>query len=98
MIETMLDLSSAHIPPPKQEQLLALPEFGSCRWSIHKYGWIVFVCAVEAAVETPGIFIPEDGTPEWLIPIMNKAIEHKCMLINFDQDGPVVEEFQTYAW
>ncbi len=95
MIATLLDLSTAHIETPNRIGDTMVPDFGSCRTACHEYGWIVFACPSGAPDRE---FYPEEECPRWLIPIMQKAIDEGCLLINFDQDAPISKEFQTYDW
>lgn len=97
MIQNMLELSTAHIPVTNRFELGI--EIGPFRVEKHDYGYIVFV---SAAWQHDGTVTPEDmevameGVAEWLVPIYTHAIKHGCGIINFDADGPIVEEFKTY--
>lgn len=63
------------------------PDWGDVRVSEHDYGWIVFVD-------------PEhlDEAPRWLRPILDLAVAHDCILIDFDSDGPVFEPLKCWEW
>ena len=62
------------------------PSFGSCRVQPHEYGWIVFVSP------------DNEEVPEWLQPAHSYAVEHDCILINFDRDGDVDEALPQWDW
>lgn len=85
MIEKVLDLSTAHAPSPN-------PDFGEARYVAHSFGWIVFVQGPQ------GNHQELDGVPAWLIPIMMKAQNEKCILINFDMDAEEIEGLSTWDW
>jgi hypothetical protein len=63
---------------------LLLPEMGGMRFEEHEYGFIVFVTE------------PEES-PHWIREIMQEAVKQKCILINFDADGEIVDGLPTYS-
>lgn len=81
-IETLLALSTAHVPGET-------PSFGSyLRVVEHEYGWIVFV-------QPEG---DKWCIPDWLRPIHRVAVEQGCTLILFDRDCNEEPRFQTWDW
>lgn len=63
-------------------------KFGELRVVKHEFGWIVFVGQDESLLDEP----------RWIIPIMDFAREHECILVNFDQDADVVDGLPTWEW
>lgn len=82
-ITKMMDLSTAHMPSGD-------PEFGEIRHTEHEYGYTVFVN--DAYKSDPNI------APEWLRPILDKAVKHGCLVIIFDADAEEDDEFQKWEW
>ena len=62
------------------------PGFGDIRVSEHKYGYTVFVCDYKNL-----------DIPEWLRPILEKAVAEGCTIIHFDADAEE-EEFKKWEW
>ena len=58
------------------------PTFGGIRASEHEHGYVLFVN-------------PTAEAPDWLEPIHDLAIKEGCLLINFDCDGEVYEQFKV---
>ena len=97
-VQPMLDLSTAHVPEPKSvrsfkinddsDAMATAPDFGECRWTAHEFGWVVYISeCIDASV-----------VPEWLHPAYKQAMKHKCVLINFDVDGPIHPNLPTWDW
>ena len=86
------------LPPPSHLQSMtdlslwhapcAAPNTGGLRAAKHELGFIVFVC--------PGI--DKSLVPPWLKAIHCDAVEHSCILINFDRDAFVAPGFEVYEW
>lgn len=85
MIRKALCLSTAHYPNPE-------PEFGNIRVCQTEFGSIVFPNA--DMVEE----IDVNEFPLWLVPILKFAIENECVLIEFDRDNEVMNDFMSYEW
>lgn len=85
MIRNALCLSTAHYPNPE-------PEFGNIRVCQTEFGSIVFPCA-DGEGE-----IAVNEFPEWIIPILKFAIENECVMIEFDRDNEVMNQFLSYDW
>lgn len=62
------------------------PDFGSLRSVCTGFGWVCFVGDPDM----------EDDVPEWLSPILKYAFDSDCILITFDSDATVYEQFPTY--
>lgn len=86
-IAAMLDLNVWHVPSEA-------PDFGECRVVEHEYGWVVFISG--SLSDKQDEF--EEEVPEWLRPAYRRALEHDCILINFDSDGPTVDNLPTWEW
>ena len=84
-IRNMLDLSTAHMPGPK-------PYFTNLRVVEHEYGFVVFVA--DGWLKTGDAL----GPARWLVPIMEKAVKHDCMVIVFDRDAGTDDDLKTYDW
>lgn len=82
-VKKMLDLWMGHCPGPDID-------FGDVRYANHEHGWVVFV--------NPAMLEHARSFPDWLRPIMKKAIELDCILINFDTDAEQLEEFEVFDW
>lgn len=82
-IEKTLVLSTTHMPEDD-------PDFGESRVTEHDYGWIVFL-------QTDNDLLLEES-PEWLVPVIEFALENDCSMINFDRDGITVEDLPTWEW
>lgn len=61
------------------------PDFGPNRALSTKYGAVVW---------------PTDlaNTPDWLHPIVEVALAHDCIIINFDRDADMDDQFETFEW
>ena len=83
-LRACFDLSTAHMPS-------TAPYFGEHRHTRTEYGYVVYLFSEYGEdVEEPG------SVPEWFRPIAEAALEHKCILVNFDHDADVAEEFKTW--
>ena len=64
-----------------------------CRCVPHDRGWTVFVPGVDGLNAS----FDMGAVPEWFQPILHFAREHKALIINFDESGPVWAEFRDYT-
>ena len=105
MIRNMLELSTAHIPNGIRHCRNSVRgRLRTLRMTEHDYGFVVFVSACWSITDhgnewsCTGEDLREalEGVAGWLVPIYTHAIKHGCGIINFDADGPIVEEFKTY--
>jgi hypothetical protein len=62
--------------------------WGSLRVATHEHGWVVFV---------PGREYCED-VPEWVRPLIQRALDHDCIVINFDCDAESVDDLPVWEW
>ena len=44
------------------------------------------------------VFVIECEIPQWLAPVMDTALSNDCILILFDRDAAIKEEFRQYEW
>ncbi len=58
--------------------------FGGLRFSQTEYGYVVFVDPYQANV------------PKWLRPIHDYAVDRDCILINFDANSHVIDDFEAF--
>ena len=84
-LQTVLDLSTAHMPTVNEGTELT-NDFGDLRWAEHEHGFIVFVDSGAA----------EGSVPMWLKKIHDYAVGSSCLLINFDSDADAWELFEEY--
>lgn len=86
MVEKCLVLSTAHIPNPYAENSLGQPDFGNVTVMDSEYGWAVYVGS-------------PDVSPEWIKPVVRKALNENCALILFDRDADTYpDDFKVYDW
>jgi len=62
--------------------------WGSLRVAKHEHGWIVFVPGREHA----------ETVPEWAQPLIKYALEHDCIVVNFDRDADAVDRLPKWEW
>lgn len=62
------------------------PDFGDAQVVDHDAGYVVFV------EELTGV------EPEWLAPVLARAIAEGCGLVVFDRDADEVPNLPTYEW
>ena len=84
ILTNMIVLSTGHVPGPE-------PSFGDIRFCSHEYGWILFVANFED-IEF------QELVPDWLKPIYRYAINNNCVIINFDRDGDLLDQFPSWIW
>jgi hypothetical protein len=93
----MIDLSTAHIT---NRDIRLFGVIGSMRPRAvaHEYGLIVFVCSDEEHVAECVDNMRQVGASDAFINIYKMATRTggDCMLINFDQDGDLIEGLPTF--
>ena len=83
-VRACFDLNTAHMPSTS-------PGFGGHRATKTSYGYVVYLFSEYGEdVEEPG------SVPEWFRPIAEAALEHNCLLVNFDNDADMCEEFKDW--
>lgn len=82
MIEKIVTLSNAHVPPDAIED----SDWGPFRMSEHEHGWILFT------------FADAKSVPKWLGPIYDYAQKNHCVAIMFDRDASTSDRFEAYDW
>lgn len=93
-LQYVMDLSTAHMP--YAEALDDLDEDRIPRVVPHKHGFIVFVAGIDDArdAQEADLF----RIPDWLQPIYEAAVDGDVLLINFDKDAEVANEFESWEW
>jgi hypothetical protein len=86
-VQKVLDLSTAHMPNSN-------PLFPDVTYAETRYGYIVFVPGL-AHLRDPTAALELAG---WLYPILLKAAQEGCILINFDRDAEMEADLPTWEW
>lgn len=88
MVENIWTLSTAHMPStsPVFHNHQVTPPINP-RVIEHDYGYLVCIY--------PSV---EKYCAAWLLPVVKKALENNCVMINFDRDADVDSSFRTYDW
>lgn len=66
--------------------------WGELRVAKHEHGYVVFVPSGLVRYEFA------DFVPEWAKPLVRRALDLDCVLVNFDQDAEQVEGLPTWEW